>query len=128
MEDPEIDRILSQHDEILPSSGFVSSVMDAVRREAAVPPPIPFPWKFAVPCLVLAALAVATVFGASVAAVTQGVKGSFPPPTAISWPSPPMLTSVAQGNIAIAVGWSCLALLVAFIAVKLSLRLVAGRV
>ena len=39
----EIDRILSREDEILPSSGFVVSVMEAVRREAAAPPPIPFP-------------------------------------------------------------------------------------
>ena len=34
----EIDRILSREDEILPSSGFAVSVMDAVRREAAAPP------------------------------------------------------------------------------------------
>ena len=30
-------------EEILPSSGFAASVMEAVRREAATPPPIPFP-------------------------------------------------------------------------------------
>ena len=39
-----IDRMLSGDDEIVPASGFVASVMDAVRREAATPPPIPFPW------------------------------------------------------------------------------------
>ena len=33
-EDSEIDRLLSRNDEILPSSGFTVSVMDAVRREA----------------------------------------------------------------------------------------------
>jgi cell division protein FtsX len=37
--------------EIAPSSGFVNSVMDAVRSDAAGPPPIPFPWKYALPGL-----------------------------------------------------------------------------
>jgi hypothetical protein len=32
-------------EELLPSSGFVASVMDRVRQEAALPAPIPFPWK-----------------------------------------------------------------------------------
>ncbi len=53
----EINRILSREDEILPSSGFTVSVMDAVRREAAAPPPIPFPWKRALPGLVAAGFA-----------------------------------------------------------------------
>ena len=43
----EIDRILSQEEELLPSAGFTASVMDAVRREAALPAPIPFPWTAA---------------------------------------------------------------------------------
>jgi hypothetical protein len=38
-DEDEIDRILSRQDEIVPSSGFAASVMEAVRREAAVPPP-----------------------------------------------------------------------------------------
>ena len=40
----EFDRIMSE-EEILPSSGFAASVMEAVRREAVAPPPIPFPWS-----------------------------------------------------------------------------------
>lgn len=38
-----IDRILSREDEVLPSSGFAASVMNAVRQEAAAPPPIRSP-------------------------------------------------------------------------------------
>lgn len=49
----EFDRIMSE-EEILPSSGFAASVMEAVRREAAAPPPIPFPWKRALPGIVFA--------------------------------------------------------------------------
>ena len=55
----EFDRIM-QEEEILPSSGFAASVMEAVRREAAVPPPIPFPWKRALPGALFAA---ATLIG-----------------------------------------------------------------
>jgi hypothetical protein len=44
-----LDRILSSEDRLEPSSGFATKVMDAVRRQAAEPPPLPFPWfRFAV--------------------------------------------------------------------------------
>jgi hypothetical protein len=47
MSHDELDRMLLGEREIVPSSGFVTNVMDAVRREASTPPPIPFPWKWA---------------------------------------------------------------------------------
>jgi hypothetical protein len=50
--DDDIDRVLSNEDSIVPSSGFAASVMEAVQREAETPPPIPFPWKRALPGLV----------------------------------------------------------------------------
>ncbi len=50
-----IDRILAGEEELVPSSGFAAAIMDRVREEAAVPPPIPFPWKRMAPGLVLAA-------------------------------------------------------------------------
>ncbi|HEY6489726.1 MAG: hypothetical protein WCC26_17210 [Terracidiphilus sp.] len=53
MNDESIDRILGGEEELIPSSGFVASVMDRIRDEAAAPLPIPFPWKRAVPGLVL---------------------------------------------------------------------------
>jgi hypothetical protein len=49
MRDEEID---PEFDDIVPSSGFTASVMDAVTREATAPPPIPFPWKRALPGLI----------------------------------------------------------------------------
>ena len=54
-----IDRILAADQALGPSSGFLASVMDRVREEAAAPPPIPFPWKRALPGMAL----VAGVFG-----------------------------------------------------------------
>jgi len=50
----EMDQILAGEEELMPSSGFLCSVMDRVRQEAALPPPIPFPWKLAVPGILLA--------------------------------------------------------------------------
>src|SRR5437016_111112 len=49
MKDEEIDRILSKETDIAPSSGFATVVMDIVHSEASAPPPIPFPWKRALP-------------------------------------------------------------------------------
>jgi hypothetical protein len=51
----EIDRILATEETLLPSSGFLASVMERVREEAATPAPIPFPWKRALPGMVVAA-------------------------------------------------------------------------
>jgi hypothetical protein len=48
-----IDRILAPDDPLVPSSGFVESVMERVREEAITPRPIPFPWKRAIPGMVL---------------------------------------------------------------------------
>ena len=44
-----IDQILATEEPLLPSSGFLASVMQSVREEAAAPPPIPFPWKRVLP-------------------------------------------------------------------------------
>lgn len=49
-----LDTILAHDEELVPSSGFLSRVIDRVQEEAAVPPPIPFPWKRALPGIVLA--------------------------------------------------------------------------
>jgi hypothetical protein len=50
----EIGHILAGEEELMPSSGFVASVMDRVRQEAALPAPLPFPWLKAVPVILLA--------------------------------------------------------------------------
>ena len=47
----DLDRILSREEEIVPSSGFASSVMESIRSQATAPPPIAFPWKRALPGL-----------------------------------------------------------------------------
>lgn len=54
MEHDAMDRILAEEDALIPSSGFVAGVMERVETEAAAPAPIPFPWKRAIPGLVVA--------------------------------------------------------------------------
>jgi len=51
-----IDRILASEDDLVPSSGFLASVMERVEHEATTPAPIPFPWKRALPGFALAAV------------------------------------------------------------------------
>lgn len=50
-----LDTILAHEQELVPSSGFLARVMDKVQEEAAAPPPIPFPWKRALPGMAFAA-------------------------------------------------------------------------
>ena len=50
-----IDRILAGEEELIPASGFLSSVMDRIHEEARMPAPMVFPWRRAVPGIVLAA-------------------------------------------------------------------------
>jgi hypothetical protein len=53
--DAGLDRVLAGEEELVPSSGFLAAVMEQVREEAAAPPPIPFPWKRALPGFVVVA-------------------------------------------------------------------------
>jgi hypothetical protein len=125
-DEDEMNRILSREDEILPSSGFAVSVMDAVRREAAAPPPIPFPWKRALPGLVAAGFALALVLVAVVAAIAQLGRASTAAQFSPSFTS--VLPTIVHGGIVSAAIWTATALLVAFVSVKLSMRLASGRV
>lgn len=125
----EIDRILSREDEILPSSGFAVSVMDAVRYEAAAPPPIPFPWKRALPGLVVGGFVLAMVFVGAVVAIAQLIRASANAHFSMSLPSVlmPVFGVGLQRNLEIAASWTVLALLVAFVSVKLSMGLASRR-
>ena len=123
MNDEEIGRILSREAGIVPSSGFAGAVMEAVRREAAAPPPIPFPWKYAIPGLVAWAVVV-------VVAVVVAVRG-FGHGTSPAEPASFSLARIMEGlPDAPAVLWAgatALALLLALACAKWSLRLAGGR-
>ena len=63
----QLDRILAHEDALAPSSGFATSVMDAIQEQAAEPAPIPFPWKLALPGIaaLVAAIVIIVRFTAS---------------------------------------------------------------
>jgi hypothetical protein len=125
MNNDELDRILSKQDSIQPSSGFTAYVMDAVREEAAAPPPIPFPWKRALPVLVVAVLALATVLIAGIETAVQLARGPVSPQVESSLSL--RLATQSSGLAGTEVVWILAALLAALVSVKLSLRLASGR-
>jgi len=118
MKDDEIDRILSHEDDISPSSGFVASVMEFARAEAATPPPIPFPWARALPGLVAGVAALTTL----AVAIVRGWWAAAPS-SSMATDSLPMLASLAASPEVI---WILAASLLAFAAVRVSLRLADG--
>jgi hypothetical protein len=122
MRDDNFDRILSEEQEIIPSSGFVGSVMEAVRRAAATPPPIAFPWKRALPGVAVALLAVASVFVAGIALFTRGAAAQ-PLPVVV----PSSFALILEGAKTVRAGWIALALILSLASVKLSIRLAAWR-
>lgn len=121
----EIDRILSQEEELLPSAGFTASVMDAVCREAALPAPIPFPWKWAVPGLLVAALALVAVGWVVIVGMTQIFREGVGAPLASRWQSG--ATAILNGAATPTVGWTCAVLFLTFVSVMFSLRLAGSR-
>ena len=114
MERDDLDRFLSK-DEIVPSSGFVARVMDAVRVEAAAPPAIPFPWLRALPGLVATAATFAAVIGGFFG---LGVVSR----PSIEEQGVPVAALVASNEVA----WVIVVLLLCAVPAVLSLRLIRG--
>jgi len=75
MDEIEIGRILSSEPEIEPSPEFQRRVLETLRREAAAPAPIPFPWVRLIPALVGLA---AVVGGLAVQASSGALLGPAP--------------------------------------------------
>jgi len=126
MKDHELDRILSTQEDLVPSSGFVKNVMDAVRQEAAAPPPIPFPWRRALPGLILCVLAV--VAGGVIAVLRPWPQRVYPAPEPSFWTGlwSDLTALLSAANIG-GLGWIVLALLLTFASVMLPLRLIGRR-
>lgn len=122
MNDDELERILSE-EEILPSSGFTASVMDAVFREAQTPPPIPFPWKRALPGMIAAAITIVMVVATILAYAASGNTSSAPP-EGVSGLSSGLSQLVANP----AVRAAALALVLSFFSVVIPLRFGVRRV
>ena len=124
MSDENFDRILSQQEEIVPSSGFVARVMDAVEQEA--PAPIMFPWKRALPGLA-ACLALAVVLILNFAAgMPHSSRNAMNP--AASGRLLPILNQIASGSGTLALtAWLAIALMLSLGTMQLSMRIVGSR-
>ena len=122
MNDDELDRVLSETGEIVPSSGFVAFVMDAVHQEDATPAPIPFPWKWALPGLIVSLGLVVFFF---VRFAHAGMRAGYDAAAGMRVESllsmPPQ--RLAAAPIFLGIEWSALALLVSFVVVRLSMRI-----
>ena len=125
MNDTDLDRMLMEREEIVPSSGFVASVMDAVQQEATAPCPIPFPWKWALPGLVLSVALAMGMIARWLYSWTRTSHSVHPASTAL--PIEKLSSSLPQIHVAlstwVALEWSALALLVSFAAAWLSMRI-----
>jgi len=120
--DDDLDRILSRDAGIVPSSGFASSVMDAVRQEASAPPAIPFPWKRVLPALIFAVVAF-------VAAVVLGFDQLVAAMTVPALPTvfQTRLEAAMRSSLIAESGWILLATLLTLLSVNLSMRFVSRK-
>jgi hypothetical protein len=109
MKPEELDRVLSEEADIVPSSGFVASVMEAVVTEATAPP-LAFPWKRAWP--LVAAFAALLLWLVS---LQLGPQVTTPGPDLYAW---------FEMIVPMATGWVAGALLVTLAVTAWSLRLV----
>ena len=121
--DDDLDRIMARDDEIVPSSGFASSVMDAVRSEAAAPPAIPFPWKRALPGLLTLVVSIAWSVWDAVRVPAQQSAPAVPSNVTHWFDGVVPLFDRAR---MFGAEWLLLGLLVTFVGLKLTWRL-AGR-
>jgi hypothetical protein len=76
----EIDRVLvADAARVRASPRFAAAVMAAVRREAKVPPPIPFPWTRAAPGIAAIVLAITLAVSSFLSAPSAGNTEQVPP-------------------------------------------------
>jgi hypothetical protein len=131
----ELDRSLSRifdgetaKDSLLPSSGFTARTMDSVLENVDAPLPLPFPWKRALP-----------PFGCGLVILLYALLRFMSEPDRLPAPDQSATTLHLSFNIPsvlqhvttaleVPLGWIALAMLVAFVSVRLCLRLAAPRV
>jgi hypothetical protein len=96
-------RLAAPAERLVPSSGFVLSVMDAIQQQAAEPPPIAFPWRRVVPGAIavlcgLAAFALLVAHGGASTNMKLNLNLTGPLSSAqlaLGWIAGAILTSIA---------------------------------
>jgi hypothetical protein len=126
--DAQLDAALrSEHDQILPSSGFADGVMTAVQAEAAAPAPIPFPWKRAIPGMAVGLALLAALISALVSVLLRSSQASTAVRSGVpaNWKQDltPLLHTLATPNAA----WISLALAIPLVCLIALRRLIFSR-
>lgn len=109
-----IDRILAGEEPLIPSSGFLASVMERVEEESRLPARIPFPWKRAIPGVLLGA----GVFGWS---AVEFARQAIPAAKQFAV-TQPQFSAAAERPLEQA-GWVAMALAISLVSWLLSRRL-----
>ena len=112
MNPDDLDRVLAGEGDIVPSSGFVSSVMDAVTAEVTAPS-LSFPWKRAWPLAVGLAAALAWLIAARL-----GWQANASGPDLYAW---------FEMLVPMATGWVIAGLVVSVVVTALSLAPIVYR-
>lgn len=107
-----LDHVLLSEDALLPTSGFAVSVMDRIEAEAAVPAPIAFPWKHALPGVAALILGIYCLYRLASAAVAAAGQST----TATDWlywlqssatPAVILRTQAGPALLALIGAWFC---------------------
>lgn len=114
----DIDRMLADDEEVVPSSGFEASVMETVLQEATAPPPLAFPWLRALPGFIALLVAFAVV-------IWDGIGAHSDPSAAAVFDDQlrALLAFVSRAEIQ----WTALAVVMTIVSAVLPLRLMRGR-
>lgn len=110
-----LDRILMSDEELMPSSGFAAAVMERVRKEAAAPAPLAFPWKRALPAGAIGALFLGWSLVELVRALRAAEAGLAAAAPSFAWPAQVLLPAL----------WVALALAAPFLTQRIA-RGIAG--
>ena len=125
MTDEELEDILGGEKQIEPSPGFAGAVMRAVRRDAATPPAIRFPWILALPGLMgwglVLVLAIAVPLYDSGVPATPTLRFRFDIPRMVA-----LVRTLFDASQRFQIGWVALAILLTFVCVRFPLRLIRG--
>jgi hypothetical protein len=121
----DLERILRQDEWIEPPAAFAHRVMAAVHQEAALPPPLPFPWRRSLAAAAACALLIVT-----------GTAVLWRSTAPLRLPAPPLASLAALASVtlpadlpplaaaAAALGWAAAALAGAYLLTQLARRLV----
>ncbi|HEX4064726.1 MAG TPA: hypothetical protein VHZ09_01790 [Acidobacteriaceae bacterium] len=118
-------------DTILPSSGFAASVMAAVERESAAPAALAFPWKRALPGLIVAVAVLALLAGIVISAAVRAFHAAPGAAVSVQAASPSLdwrldLQPLLHSSSVSGAVWPILALVLAGITLLLCRRLIAS--